>query len=72
MVKLTHSPLPTSLSAAQQKLRQPSLQPAPGGLLLGLLFNPEDGGNMSLQNVGLFPNYTTQKTMPSKHYSIML
>jgi hypothetical protein len=27
------------------------------GLLLGLLFDPEDGDNMLLRNVGPFPNY---------------
>jgi hypothetical protein len=26
--------------------------------LLGLLFDPEDGGDMFLRNVGLSPNYT--------------
>jgi hypothetical protein len=26
--------------------------------LFGLIFNPEDGGNMSFRNVGLSPNYT--------------
>jgi hypothetical protein len=35
-----------------------SLPAAYVGLLLGLNFNPEDGGYMFLQNVGLCPNYT--------------
>jgi hypothetical protein len=34
---------------------------ASAGFLLGLLFNPENRGNMSLQNVGLSLNYTASK-----------
>jgi hypothetical protein len=32
------------------------LLPASAGLLLGLLFNPEDGSDAFLQNVGLSQN----------------
>jgi hypothetical protein len=35
-----------------------SMQPASAGFLLSLLFDPEDGGYMFLQNVVLYPNYT--------------
>jgi hypothetical protein len=33
------------------------------GFLVGLLFEPQDGSDMFLQNIGLSPNYsaTTQK-----------
>jgi hypothetical protein len=39
----------------QKQLR---MLPASAGFLLGLLFSYEDGGNMLLQTVGLFLNYT--------------
>jgi hypothetical protein len=34
-----------------------SLPPASAGLLLGLLFGPEDGGDMYLRNILLSSNY---------------
>jgi hypothetical protein len=37
------------------------LPPASAGFLLGLLFDPEDGGDMFFQNVGLYQNYTVLK-----------
>jgi hypothetical protein len=42
-----------------QTRKQLSLLPASTGLLLGLLFRPENGGDMLLRNVGIFPNYMT-------------
>jgi hypothetical protein len=30
---------------------------ASDGIFLGLFFDPEDGGDMFLRNVGHFPNY---------------
>jgi hypothetical protein len=35
-----------------------SLLPASAGFLLGLLFDPEDGGNVLLRNMVFSPNYT--------------
>jgi hypothetical protein len=37
--------------------RNSSLLTASAGFLLGILSNPEDGGDMSLQNIGLSLNY---------------
>jgi hypothetical protein len=34
------------------------LFPVSAGFLLALMFDPENGGNMFLRNVDLFPNYT--------------
>jgi hypothetical protein len=39
-----------------------SLPSAPSGFLLGFLFEPEDGGDMFLRNVGLPPNTQTVLT----------
>jgi hypothetical protein len=36
-----------------------SLSPASSGVLLCLLFDREDGGDMSLRNFELYPNYVT-------------
>jgi hypothetical protein len=36
-----------------------SLLPASAGLLLGILLDPEDGSDMLLQNIKLFPSYMT-------------
>jgi hypothetical protein len=40
------------LHTNQQKQAELSLLPATAGFLLGSLFDPEDRGNMFLQNVG--------------------
>jgi hypothetical protein len=39
-----------------------SLPPDTAGVLLGLNFDPEDGGYMILRKVGVFPNYTALQT----------
>jgi hypothetical protein len=52
--------------------RKPELELSPLVLLVssfGLLFNSEDGGDMSLQNVDLSPNYTALQ-LRSMYYSI--
>jgi hypothetical protein len=43
--------------------------PASTGFLIGLFFNPVDGGNMFLQNIGPHLNYITlqHKTLFSCH-----
>jgi hypothetical protein len=38
----------------------------PAGFLLGLIFKPEDGGDMFFRNVGLSPNYTAFQPMEPK------
>jgi hypothetical protein len=48
-----------------RQARDQKRQEANLGLLLGLLFGPEDGGDIFLQNIGLIPNYTAlQPTRP--------
>jgi hypothetical protein len=42
----------------QHEIRwEAGLSPASAGYLLGLLFDPEDVGDIFLRNVGLSPNY---------------
>jgi hypothetical protein len=41
-----------------------SLLPATAGLLVGLFFETEDGGNMFLQNIRLSLNWELQSTRP--------
>jgi hypothetical protein len=53
-----------TLCRSQSKLNLP---PASAGFIITLVFNPEDGGDMFLRNVGLSPNYTPFK--PRQAYS---
>jgi hypothetical protein len=45
------------------------LQPASAGFLLGIHFDPEDGGDMFLRNIGLSPIYAALQ--PRRYYSIL-
>jgi hypothetical protein len=49
----------------QAIIQEPTIS---SGFFLGLLFGPEDEGDMFLRNIGLFTKYTALKyTIP--HYS---
>jgi hypothetical protein len=49
-------PISTEAVSRENSKQSFSLPPASVGLLIGLLFNSEDGIDMILRNVGLYPN----------------
>jgi hypothetical protein len=62
MLPLSGFKAETPCSSAPQEYNFP---PACDDFLLHLLFNPEDGGDVFLRNVGRFPKYNGIKPPPS-------
>jgi hypothetical protein len=59
--------LPTYLASKASHARNQEKQATQLAIFLSLLFNPEDGNHMFLQNTGLFPHNMALQTI--KPYS---